>query len=157
MRWETPLEQLSFGCTNTHTTSIQIYCPPPHLQLRLTCYPQGPPHHTQVQSHHTGYSFALRVKGRSLLEGTLDAALICLVAQVVVHFKRAFMEFQVFCIPQLPQEIRWLFQTFQIFIRTSPCLSPSKLGHSILSLSAFVFYKATLFPSPYINSRFANP
>ena len=113
------------------------------------------PHPSAITSHR----IFIRTAGqrRSLLEGTFDAALICLVAQVVVHFKRAFMEFQVFGIPQLPQKIRWLFQTFQIFIRTSPCLSPSKLGHSTLSLSAFFFYKARLFPSPYINSGSANP
>ena len=127
------------GCTNTHThnhTNLLSSTTSP-TQTHMLPTRSTTPHPSAITSHR----IFIRTAGqrRTLLEGTLDAVLICLVAQVVVHFKRAFMEFQVSGIPQLPQEIGWLFQTFQIFIRTSPCLSPSKLGHSTLSLSAFLF------------------
>ena len=49
-----------------------------------------------------------------------------------VHFTQAFLELQIVSFPQLPQDIGWPLQTFQVTTRTSPCLFHSKLGRSIL-------------------------
>ena len=106
----------------------------PNSDSHLT--PQGPPHHTQVQSHHTGRTTG---QGRSPLASTLDAALICLVVQVVVTWPvpsilllltMKFISYRLSwsskspVFPQLPQDIGGFFRPF----RSSPapahaCLS----------------------------------
>ena len=121
----------------THTTSIQIY----ESLLR------------QVQSHHTTGPVW------SPIAGTLDAALICFVAQGrghlacsvhssflpnhQVHFVPAFLEFQVAGIPQLPQGIGWLFLTFQIFIRPIACPHRTTWTLNFIS-SSFLFLLISL-------------
>ena len=124
---------------------FKIYCPPPQPQLKITSYPQSPPHHTQVQSHLTGSSLALFVRdiktrkdsscSLDLLRDASRGHLVCSVRSSL-HFTKAALVLHVAGISKLPQDIGWLFS--DLFICASPCLlSQQNVSIQLYHFSSF--------------------
>ena len=122
-----------------HTTSLHICYPLLIPQLRLTSYPQGRPHlHLSAITPHRKF-IRTTGQGRSSLASTLNAALICLVAQVVVTW--------------LVAHILLFFLTTKLIFRAGYLVSPISLETEGATIFRYFFHchsskrSSSLFPS----------
>ena len=149
-------ERLSRVCANTHnfhTKEVSSSAPPTQTHILPTT-----PHPNAI----TPQRIFIRTTGekRSPLARTTDAALICLVAQVVVTWLVPFILLFFLTTSFVSYRLSWstkslVFRstTLDGYFRIFSALATTKLGHSTSFLSSFPFFlKPGLFPSTHTNS-----